>query len=1065
MFDRNKLLIAVFFVFRRSGAPHGHGEESVRERRMLGKANSGCVIEESHVRKIYYKRGLVMKNHTKSQRIISVICALLMVITLLPTTGWTAKAAATPYYLTCLDIGNDGDFALNKADIGSISAKINSTVTVEGWVLSTVKFTSYTVYLSKGSNPPSKTIEANAGTYPFSSTDLANFQTNTGKTFITANSHWKAKIPLTDITTGTWTISVVGRVSGNANSTYDIAKVTLNVTSPNNSPNNFAVCNGDPNPDPVKNFTINTPSKITIPNHFVIGNTTSFNANGWAIHDRGIDTYFYTIKNKSTGKVVSGKENKSISAKNRTDLGTIAETIGIAATNNVSHTWYYGPISISGMTEGDYVAYIYGKTLDGQTFSVAEISFKIKNPKASITAKEGNTIVTEIFAPIKGITKTLNIQVTGVNGNWNVTSSQSWVKVTPDVNNKKLTITVDENEVATPRTATITLTCGGAEYTIPVSQEAPEKLTFNYMSTDDVIYTGTCYYSDKYFNTSATKYDPSLSTMSMCLAMSAFATTNTEKQYRCAELLLRKCGFKFVEVNGDYKSVPNEDTMGVIIGFKEITTNEGKVTLIALVTRGAGYHNEWSGNFNVGPTGNHKGFSIAKDKAKMMLNEYVDKYAYLFNSKVKLWVTGYSRGAATVNLLAGEVSASGKIGKTKSISVSKENIYAYCFEPPRGLNTSVCSAANAAKYTNIHNIVNPDDIVPEVALAGWGFIRYGVDEAVIPSIKTDTQYRIKVNKMMTYYKAIGGGQRQASGKLEKSIVSLSEYESHKNEVLKGIEDKIREWGDPTSQQLTQLKNDFLAGKKESQIGSIKFGYSCCTGYGMFSNAYDYQQGLLRMRALQSQGSANKDKFLKVNLFRLRKYDGTLRSITGIQNILQYGNTYTADYSVTQGEAIKTVLNGLAGKLTREQYYNKVQKGLTLLAREYFKESSIFDKMEIMGGVLLPHNWLTLFKIGISSITNGDTGAHVKTLIQKTLVFAFMSSGGDVQKQLKDAFSSGEINTINNSIAVLAQALVDMMANQNMSDTLLSLIFSAETIGMAHYPELCLSWLQSFDPKY
>ena len=1063
MFDRNKLLIAVFFVFRRSGAPHGHGEESVRERRMLGKANSGCVIEESHVRKIYYKRGLVMKNHTKSQRIISVICALLMVITLLPM--YEAKAAATPYYLTCLDIGNDGALAINKADIGSLSAKINSTVTVEGWVLSTVKFTSYTVYLSKGSNPPSKTIEANAGTYPFSSTDLANFQTNTGKTFITANSHWKAKIPLTDITTGTWTISVVGRVSGSASSTYDIAKVTLSVTSPNNSPNNYAVCNDEPNPASVKQYTKNGPSKITMPTHFVIGNTTSFNVGGWAIHDRGIDTYYYTIIDKLTGKVVSGKENKSISAKNRSDLGPTAQALEIAVNNNVSHTWYNGPISISGMTEGDYVAYIYGKTLDGQTFSVAEISFTIKNPNASITAKQGNTTVTNISAPSNGVVYSMKIQATGDNGNWKATSSQSWVKLTPDVNNNTLAIRVNPNDTTKTRTAIVTLSCGGAKHTITVNQEANEKLTFNYMSTDDVIYTGTCYYSDKYFNTSATKYDPSLSTMSMCLAMSAFATTNTALQYKNVQELLVKCGFLNVEVNGDYKSVPNEDTMGVIIGHKEITTSEGKATLIVLVTRGAGYHNEWSGNFNVGPNGNHKGFSIAKDKAKMMLNEYVDKYSISINSKVKLWVTGYSRGAATVNLLAGEVSASGKIGKTKTFSISKENIYAYCFEPPRGLNTSVCSAANAAKYTNIHNIVNPDDIVPEVALAAWNFIRYGVDEAVIPNSKTDTQYRIKVNKMMTYYKAIGGGQRQASGKLEKSIVSLSEYESHKNEVLKGIEDKIRETQDPTSQQLTQLKNDFLAGKIESQIGSIKFGYSCCTGYGMFSNAYDYQQGLLRMRALQSQGSANKDKFSKVNLFRLRKYDGTLRSITGIQNILQYGNTYTADYSVTQGEAIKTVLNGLAGKLTREQYYNKVQKGLTLLAREYFKESSIFDKMEIMGGVLLPHNWLTLLKIGISSITNGDTGAHVKTLIQKTLVFAFMSSGGDVQKQLENTFSPGEINTINNSIAVLAQALVDMMANQNMSDTLLSLIFSAETIGMAHYPELCLSWLQSFDPKY
>lgn len=193
-----------------------------------------------------------MRKHTRSKRIISLICALLMIIALLPM--HEAKAAVTPYYYTCLDIGkddqygNDDHYVLNKADIGSVSARINSTVIVEGWVLSTVKFTSYTVYLSKGSNPPSKTIEADTGKYPFPSAFVTNFQKNTGKTYTTANSHWKANIPLTNFTTGTWNITVVGRVRGNANSTYDIAKIRLTVTSSNSNPNNSAGGNEVQNP-------------------------------------------------------------------------------------------------------------------------------------------------------------------------------------------------------------------------------------------------------------------------------------------------------------------------------------------------------------------------------------------------------------------------------------------------------------------------------------------------------------------------------------------------------------------------------------------------------------------------------------------------------------------------------------------------------------------------------------------------------------------------------------------------------------------------------------------------
>lgn len=1013
-----------------------------------------------------------MRRNIRARRVVSLFCALLMIVTLLPM--HVAKAAATPYYYTCLQrAGLDGDCVLNGPDKDSISAKLNDTINIGGWVLSTVQFGSYTALLSKDGNPPTKTVEATRGTYPFPGTFVSDVQKATGKKYTTASSHWSASIPLTNLSVGTWTITVVGRVVGDANSTYNIAKITLNLTSTNTGANNFAVCNDVPNPNAVKAYTKNGASKVTIPDSFVYGNTTSFNVSGWAIHDRGIDSYSYTIKDKSTGAIVYGKENKYISALDRSDLGPTAKSLKIATGNNTSHTWYNGSIYIAGMAAGTYVAYIYGKTLDAQTFPVAEITFTIKG--GSVTAKEGSATVTKLSAPEGGITKTLTVQANGDGGNWKVTSSQSWVTVTPDVKNNKLKISVAANNTTKSRTATITLTCGGAKHVITVTQAPKTVITydtktldFQYMSTDDVIYTGQCYYSDGYFATPATKYNSSLSTMSMSLAMSAFAINGTGAQYASAQNLLKACGFDSVEVNGDFKSVPNVDTMGVIVGHKVITTNEGKVTLIALATRGAGYHNEWAGNFNVGQSGNHAGFNIAKNKAKMMLDAYVDKHG--INGTVKLWVTGYSRGAATVNLLAGEITTSGKIGTKKPISISKENIYAYCFEPPRGLDKTLCP--EAATYTNIHNIVNPDDIVPEVALAAWGFIRYGVDEAVIPNSK-DAQYSSSVNKMMSYYKEIGGSQRKASGKLEKSIVSLSEYKNHESEIWKGIENKIREWGDPNSEQLAQLKTAYHAGEAFTELGSIKFGFEVCPGYDevcpddedddMFSNAYAYKQGLLRMEQLR--GNGKNDVFSKVNLFHLRKYNGTLRSITGIQNILQYGKNYTAVFSdtYTQGAVIKSVLNGMAGKLNRAQYYSKVQKGLTLLASEYFKESSFFDKMEIVGGVLLPHNWLTLLKIGVSSITNGNVDANVQSLIQKTLLYAIQTSG--TGKQVDAAFSKEQLSEINSSIGVLAQIIVEMMGNQDMSDKLLSLIFSADTIGMAHYPELCFAWLQSKDPNY
>ena len=42
------------------------------------------------------------------------------------------------------------------------------------------------------------------------------------------------------------------------------------------------------------------------------------------------------------------------------------------------------------------------------------------------------------------------------------------------------------------------------------------------------------------------------------------------------------------------------------------------------------------------------------------------------------------------------------------------------------------SEAENRSYTNIHNVVNPNDFVPKVAPSAWDFTRYGVDEKVIP---------------------------------------------------------------------------------------------------------------------------------------------------------------------------------------------------------------------------------------------------------------------------------------------------------------------------------------------
>jgi Cellulose binding domain./von Willebrand factor type A domain. len=585
-------------------------------------------------------------------------------------------------------------------------------------------------------------------------------------------------------------------------------------------------------------------------------------------------------------------------------------------------------------------------------------------------------------------------------------------------------------------------------------------------------FSGTFFYEDNYFMTPATEYNASLATMSMCFAMTAFVSESRTPQYANAIDLLEKCGFEGIEANRYFKEEPNIDTMGVVIGYKNIATVDGEFTVIALATRGAGYGNEWAGNFKVGSSGNHYGFGKAKDLAKAFLDDYVAAHSRDFRGDVKLWMTGYSRAAATVNLLAGEITKAGKIGEANQISVSKENIYAYCFEPPKGLSSSVCSTAEARRYTNIHNIVNPNDFVPNVAMSGWGFLRYGVDEAVIPDVRTDASYRNRAAKMMAIYSEIGGREINAS------YVSLSDYENHLDEVFEGIVEKgkeeflsgarsvssfvqnalaLDEWDDPNGAYQPTLKKDFLNGKEYSLVGGIVVYFRDCPGYGIFDNAYSYMQGLIEMRSICKTQSG---LISKIDLFYVRDYRESLRNLIGILNLKN--NIYDVDYSIKQGEAIRDVLSRLTAHISRGIYDGLVQSGVTAVLREYYSKNGAFsnvhfsdiDFIEAIGG-----KW-TLIDLALSLLMSGNVIDNARK-ISKNFLDYLEDQGVNVDQGL----TSTERQKFTSAIEVLLQAIARISGNITASNEILSLAYSTETIGMAHYPELCLSWLQSQDINY
>jgi len=238
------------------------------------------------------------------------------------------------------------------------------------------------------------------------------------------------------------------------------------------------------------------------------------------------------------------------------------------------------------------------------------------------------------------------------------------------------------------------------------------------------------YYDDAYFEGKASDYNPSLATVSMWLASvgAGYSWLGWENQSRNLQEMLQKMNFTDIEVNEDFKEEPGPDTMGVAAAVRKI----GEDTLLAIVLRSMGYRAEWASNFTIGESGDARGFSDSCDIAEEFIEEYVRNHPV--EGTLKLWIVGYSRGAAIANLLAGRITTSGAID---GVSVEKENIFGYTFNTPAALSVSVCPVEKARQCTNIHNIITANDLVPKVAPSVWGFYRYGTDESLIPEIRTD----------------------------------------------------------------------------------------------------------------------------------------------------------------------------------------------------------------------------------------------------------------------------------------------------------------------------------------
>ena len=278
----------------------------------------------------------------------------------------------------------------------------------------------------------------------------------------------------------------------------------------------------------------------------------------------------------------------------------------------------------------------------------------------------------------------------------------------------------------------------------------------------------TYVYSDQFFADSAYTENKHLATMSMIMASASISSERAgyDRKSQNLEDLLTKLGFEGFATNDCYKSQPQTDTMGAAAAYKNVTINGQPYTLLAVVPRSAGYEREWAGNFTVGASGLHAGFNTARDRVLSFAKEYVAANQERFTGTLKFWTMGYSRGAATANLVGGFlVDCPDFLG----VHIAPENLYVYTFGTPTCIPNGTLSksevgtvtayvktggsvegnwmpetAGGAAPhysgpygdsmvipgdtaYTCIHNYYADYDPITMMPFPAWGFARYGVD--------------------------------------------------------------------------------------------------------------------------------------------------------------------------------------------------------------------------------------------------------------------------------------------------------------------------------------------------
>lgn len=342
----------------------------------------------------------------------------------------------------------------------------------------------------------------------------------------------------------------------------------------------------------------------------------------------------------------------------------------------------------------------------------AAVAQYVDEENAQITpAQNGITMITASGVTVTGNADTVLVTPAATNGR--ITFQNSTVNGELRVEAANLELVIGENASVPNRRWMSGIGTGSQD---------PKAYSFRY-NCEEKDYNGTIYYTDDYFRSSADRSRPdvSLASASIHFAVAAFNAMDsaeyTDKD-RNVRNLLTMLGYSDYDCSESFHQKPSDDSIAIAAAAKKPAGAD--YTLMAVAVRGGGYEAEWSGNFSLGKVGNHTDFQQCADYCMTFLRQYVQDHH--ITGRVKLWLTGYSRGGAVGNIMAGEIDRGNAL---PGLTVRYEDLYAYFFEPPQGVEVS--NDPRNARYNNIWNFLNYNDVVPLVAMSELGFSRYGRD--------------------------------------------------------------------------------------------------------------------------------------------------------------------------------------------------------------------------------------------------------------------------------------------------------------------------------------------------